>query len=195
MWRLVKTILFPVSVTSARLNLKSRWWHRAILALFFIAVVPALLWVLKTKNEGYNEDRRAYYLMFAAQERGCPLPVIVIDPFADDYGKFTSDAIAYPGEETIDSFADRIKKKYPRYKDLENLDLVREVLSECPKYRFYLNDEGLRRANQPALPAMSNRTERLYTGAAIAAVLLANYLLQGFYRVLLYIVFGSVRPE
>lgn len=52
----LKRLLFPVSITSARLQLETRWWHRAVVVLFFVLFLPlfvgaALLGLVIAKGE------------------------------------------------------------------------------------------------------------------------------------------------
>jgi hypothetical protein len=57
----LKYLFFPVSITSARLELKARWWHRGLVVVFFVLLLPVLIGLaLLGLQIAKNGDRAGY---------------------------------------------------------------------------------------------------------------------------------------
>jgi hypothetical protein len=64
----IKHLVFPVSITSDRLELKTRWWHRALVVFFFVFSLPAFVGAALLALRIAKADEQASYL--TCVERG-----------------------------------------------------------------------------------------------------------------------------
>ena len=169
-WRLgnARSLLFPFSSTFRRLELEKRWWHRLAAVIFFVALIPAFLcsW---TVGSDANEPEHTYIQDIHYWGGGGP------DGFLfdlDSYQPIDNTVPPAPRPPTVQKSIEMPDGKTEWFPGGTSDDAINAVWN--------------RRSHRAAVKAFS-----LGLGVGIALTLAFCYLIQGCYRLLLYVIYGA----
>lgn len=175
------SIVFPFRQTFRRLELQRRWWHRLCIVLFFVALTlaPFTVWALmmsSTQPANILSQNVHYWYEDKSGNRvelsDPPQEAVEIAPEMQD---------ASDGKQAV-----RLdqSKSAPIHAAVNMPDgNTKEFVRKSPKEITTEWNKALRKARL--------NQEMLSLGVAIGVIVIFNYLLQGAYRALLYVIFGN----
>jgi hypothetical protein len=205
--RKVIGFLFPWRNTFRGLELEKRWWHRLAVVVFFVALVPALVFAWVIGDDAYT-------------------PVNRFDSNIHHWGQFTNDGILFDIDsmQPLDNNAPAVPPPPPPGYSAN--DVVPTSNQPAPKGDIFDQVAGKQPTSPPKSPPIAQKTIEMpngktvtYPGAtpdetiqaewnhrltiangkatvfgfgwAALATLIFSYLLQAAYRALVYVIYGA----
>jgi hypothetical protein len=164
--------LFPWRQTFRRLELKKHWWHRLAIVLFFVALVPMLLysWVIGIDvNQPTNSFEDDIHHWGAALS-GSPTGVLV-----------DRDSQSFDGTRSSTKVFDTpvIQKT------------IQMPNGKTATFPGNVSDEAIKTEWQSRLETAKNKAPLYGLGVALLATVVFSYLLQTAYRLALYVIYGA----
>jgi hypothetical protein len=176
--------LFPCRKTYKRLDLQKRWWHRLAVVVFFVALVPTLLYSWVIGDDAYTplnsfEGNINYWEILIPPPQG-----YVLDQ--------TSPTTAPPDA----SYFDRSKIVAPLASvgNVDNKNLLKTI--EMPDgttvtYPGATSDETIHAKWNHSFTITKAKAMIFGFGWAVVATLIFSYLLQAAYRAFVYVIYGA----
>jgi hypothetical protein len=187
--------LFPWRKTFKRLELEKRWWHRLAIVVFFVALLPTLLysWILATNANGpvNSFEPDISYLAGPPPSGTTPKPessTVEHGPW-EDYQK-PAPPPGYSSSDVVTSQTDPYTasggKAIPWVQKTIDMPDGKTV-----KYPGTTPDETIKAEWQHKRSIAEAKAMILGFGWAVLVTVLFSYLLQAAYRALVYVIYGA----